>query len=65
MGFRHSPWERRIQLEAIQPGHEVPLILRLKQLIDPVIIHQNRLDVLNEAVLDLLLSLEIQVKVKG
>ena len=65
MGFPHSPWERRIPLEAIQPGHEIPLILRLKQLIDPVIIHQNRLDVLNKAILGLLLSLEIQMEVKG
>jgi len=42
MGFRHSPGERRIPLEAIQPGHEIPLILRLKQLIYLVIIHQDR-----------------------
>jgi hypothetical protein len=31
-----------IPLEAIQPGHEVPLILRLKQLMYLVIIHQDR-----------------------
>jgi len=30
-----------MQLEAIQPGHEVSLNLRLKQLIYLVIIHQN------------------------
>jgi len=65
MGFRHSPWERTIPLEAVQPGHEVPLILRLKQLIYLVIIHQDRLHVLNKAILSLSLSLEIQMEIKG
>ena len=65
MGYRHLQRGFKMQLEAIQPGHEVPLILRLKQLIYLVIIHQNRLDVLNEAVLGLLLSLEIQMEIKG
>ena len=65
MGYRHSPWVRTIQLEAVQPGHEVSLVLRLKQLIYLVIIHQNRLYMLNKAVLSLLLSLEIQMEVKG
>ena len=65
MGFRHSPWERIILLEAVQPGHEVSLVLRVKQLIYLVIIHQNRLHVLNKAVLSLSLSLEIQMEIKG